>query len=236
MHPIFALFMAAVAFTQASHAVMYALGTIHWRALGLGEGEIGALWAAAVAAEIVFLVTVGTGRRAAARPGPRAGAARALAGILRWGAMMADPTGFWLWPIQGLHALTFAMAHLGAIAFIARAVPDRDAAAAQGATGSMAVGGVMALGMALAAVGLPGARRPHLRHRRRAVGARPRLRLGPRPQLAGEGWRCDLRAPRGRTLHAQRGIRTYATTYARIVDGSVNARARKIPWPTEKRP
>ncbi len=154
MHPTFALFMAAVAFTQASHAVMYALGTLHWRALGLGEGEIGALWAAAVAVEIVFLVTVGSA--IAEWLGPvRALACSGLAGILRWGAMMADPTGFWLWPIQGLHTLTFAMAHLGAIAFIARAVPDRDAAAAQGATGSMAAGGVMALGMALAAVVYP---------------------------------------------------------------------------------
>ena len=37
---------------------------------------------------------------------------------------MADPTGFWLWPLQALHALTFAAGHLGAMAFIARAVPD----------------------------------------------------------------------------------------------------------------
>jgi PPP family 3-phenylpropionic acid transporter len=43
------------------------------------------------------------------------------------------------------------MAHLGAIAFISRAIPDRYAAAAQGAAGAMAVGGVMALQMALAA-------------------------------------------------------------------------------------
>ena len=68
---------------------------------------------------------------------------------------MADPVGFWLWPIQGLHALTFAMGHLGAIAFISRAVPDRYAAAAQGATGAMAVGGVTALGMVLAAAVYP---------------------------------------------------------------------------------
>ncbi len=96
------------------------------------------------------------GTAAIQRLGPvRAMALSALGGILRWGAMMADPTGFWLWPIQSLHALTFAMGHLGAIAFISRAVPDRYAAAAQGATGAMAVGGVMALGMALAAAVYP---------------------------------------------------------------------------------
>lgn len=151
---VFAIFMGAVAFTQASHAVMYSLGTVHWRDLGLGSGEIGALWAASVATEIVFLFTVGTA--AVQRLGPvGAIACSGVAGVVRWGAMMADPTGLWLWPIQGLHAITFAMGHLGAIAFIARAVPDRDAAAAQGATSAMAVGAIMALGMALAALLYP---------------------------------------------------------------------------------
>ena len=87
------------------------------------------------------MMTVGT---AADRSGSGRSAALALSGaggVLRWGAMMADPAGFWLWPIQGLHALTFAAGHLGAIAFISRAVPDRYAAAAQGAAGAMAVGG-----------------------------------------------------------------------------------------------
>jgi PPP family 3-phenylpropionic acid transporter len=154
LHPDFAVFMAAVAFLQASHAVLYALGSLHWRDLGVGETEIGALWAASVAVEIVFMMVFGT--YAIERLGPvRAMALSGVAGVVRWGAMMADPTGFWLWPIQGLHALTFAMAHLGAIAFISRAVPDRGSAAAQGATGAMAVGGVMALQMALAAAVYP---------------------------------------------------------------------------------
>jgi MFS transporter, PPP family, 3-phenylpropionic acid transporter len=153
-HRVFAIFMGAVAFTQASHAVMYSLGTVHWRGLGLGSGEIGALWAASVATEIVFLFTVGT--VAVQRLGPvGAIACSGAAGVVRWCAMMADPTGLWLWPIQALHTLTFAMGHLGTIAFIARAVPDRDAAAAQGATSAMAVGAVMALATALAALLYP---------------------------------------------------------------------------------
>ena len=69
--------------------------------------------------------------------------------------MMADPIGFWLWPIQALHALTFAAGHLGAMAFIGRAVPDRYAAAAQGATTAMAVGGVTAVATMLAAAVYP---------------------------------------------------------------------------------
>ena len=155
INPVFAIFMAAVAFLQASHAVLYAYGSIHWLALGISEVRIGALWAASVAAEIVFMLPIGTAvdRSGSGRCGRWR--CRGGAGILRWSAMMTDPVGFWLWPIQCLHALTFAMAHLGAIAFISRAVPDRYAAAAQGATGAMAVGGLTALGMVLAAAVYP---------------------------------------------------------------------------------
>jgi PPP family 3-phenylpropionic acid transporter len=152
--PIFAIFMLAVGFTQGSHAIFFAFGTIHWRNLGIGEAEIGALWAMSVAAEIVFLVLVG------AWATRRLGAVGAMAlgggaGVLRWGMMMFDPTGWVLWPAQGLHALTFAAGHLGAIAFITQAIPARYGAAAQGATASMAVGILLALGMLAGAVIYP---------------------------------------------------------------------------------
>lgn len=145
--PVFALFAATLAFTQASHATLFALGSIHWRALGLSEPTIGALWAASVGAEIVFMVTVGAA--AVRRLGPiGALGLSGAAGVLRWGAMCLDPVGLLLWPLQALHALTFAVGHLGAMAFIAEAVPARFGAAAQGATGSMATGLLLALGMA----------------------------------------------------------------------------------------
>jgi PPP family 3-phenylpropionic acid transporter len=153
-NPVFALFMGAVAAIQASHAVMYALGTLHWLDLGVGAPEIGALWAVAVGAEILFLLFAGTGVVQAIGP-VRALVLSGIAAVVRWGAMMFDPTGFWLWPIQSLHAMTFALCHLGVIAFISRAVPDRYSAAAQGATGAMAVGGVMALAMVLASLVYP---------------------------------------------------------------------------------
>lgn len=69
--------------------------------------------------------------------------------------MMLDPTGLILWPLMGLHALTFAVGHLGAMAFIMRAVPMRFGAAAQGAAAAMAAGLVLALGMAAAALVYP---------------------------------------------------------------------------------
>jgi PPP family 3-phenylpropionic acid transporter len=123
-NPVFALFMAAVAFTQASQAVMFALGSIHWRTLGLGDGKIGALWATSIAAEIVFMLAFGAW--ATRRLGPvGAMALGGAAGIVRWGVMMFDPNGWLLWPLQSLHALTFALGHLGGIAFIIQAIPPR---------------------------------------------------------------------------------------------------------------
>lgn len=154
VNPVFALFVAASACLQASHATFFALGTVHWAALGVSEAKIGALWAASVAAEVVFMVAVG------AWTVVRLGAVRAMAlsgiaGVLRWGAMLGDPTGAALWPLQALHALTFGAGHLGAMAFIAEAVPARYGAAAQGAMGSMAVGLLLAIGMAAAAALYP---------------------------------------------------------------------------------
>ncbi len=111
-NPTFAVFMGLFAFIQASHAMLYSLGSVHWRDLGVGESEIGALWAASVAAEILFLMVFGTWT--IERLGPvRAMALAAAAGILRWTAMTADPTGFWLWPIQCLHASPSAPATSG---------------------------------------------------------------------------------------------------------------------------
>jgi PPP family 3-phenylpropionic acid transporter len=154
VNPVFVIFMAAAALTQASHAVFYALGTVHWRNLGLGEGEIGALWAASVAAEIVFLFAAGAA--VTRRLGPvRAIAVSGAAAVVRWGAMMLDPTGSVLWPLQCLHLLTFALGYLGTIAFIVEAVPARFGGAAQGAASAMAAGLALALGMLLAAALYP---------------------------------------------------------------------------------
>ena len=92
LNPVFAVFMGVFAFFQASHAMLYSLGSIHWRDLGIGETEIGALWAASVAAEIVFMLVLGT--CGVDRLGPvGAMALSAVAGIVRWSVMTADPVG-----------------------------------------------------------------------------------------------------------------------------------------------
>lgn len=66
------------------------------------------------------------------------------AGVFRWIVMTFDPGLIWLWPLQALHGLTFTAAHLGVMAFVQVAAPPQLAATAQGLTGALAGGIVMA--------------------------------------------------------------------------------------------
>lgn len=141
--PVFLLFTVASAFGQGGHAVYYVYSVLAWQAQGISGEVIGALWAFGVVVETLLLL--GPGRRWIARIGPaHALALAALAGIVRWGAMAASPSELWLWPLQALHALTFALAHLGTMAFLAAAVPPRLAGSAQGALSGLVSGSVAA--------------------------------------------------------------------------------------------
>jgi PPP family 3-phenylpropionic acid transporter len=152
--PTFALFVLASALCLSSHAVLYAYGSVHWRALGLSEDVIGALWAFSVAVEVGVMLVFGP--RLMDRVGPiGALVLSALGGIVRWGVMMTDPTGLWLWVLQIGHSFTFVAGHLGAIAFIAAAVPERYGATAQGAFMGLGGGILTAIAMVLSAILYP---------------------------------------------------------------------------------
>ena len=151
-HPVFLTFAVAASIGQASHAVYYVYGTLGWLGQGIGAGVIGLLWATGVVAEIGLML--GPGRRLVARIGPtRAIMLAGLAGVLRWGLMSLTPELAWLWPVQCLHALTFGLGHLGAMAFIAVAIPPRLLASAQGLYGG-GMGGVAIALATLAAGGI----------------------------------------------------------------------------------
>src|SRR5262245_48141799 len=138
---------AAASLIQASHAVYYGFSALQWQAAGLGGGTIGALWALGVLAEIVLFAISGRF--------PLAPTTLLLLGaagaVIRWGAMAFDPPALLLPVLQCLHALSFGATHLGAIAFIARAVPAEIGATAQG---YLSVAGGLVMG---AAMGLSGA-------------------------------------------------------------------------------
>jgi PPP family 3-phenylpropionic acid transporter len=55
-----------------------------------------------------------------------------LGGVVRWTAMAFDPPAAALPLLQGLHGLSFAATHLGAMHYLAQAAPARRGATAQG--------------------------------------------------------------------------------------------------------
>ena len=147
--PAFGAFALATTLGQASHVVYYVYSVLDWRAQGISDSMIGWLWAIGVIAETALLL--GPGRRLIARIGPaNALALGALAGLIRWAALSMTPEPWMLWPLQILHAVSFAVAHLGAMAFMAAALPGRMIASAQGISSGL-LGGVLHSGLLLAA-------------------------------------------------------------------------------------
>lgn len=126
---VFLVFLLAASFEQASHAFYYAYGGLHWRALGYSGPLIGVLWPIGVFAEIALFSQALRAQRVI---GPvRLLWLGGLAAIVRWTILAFDPPLWIVVAAQLLHGATFAMAHLGAMFFILRAVPPRLAATAQ---------------------------------------------------------------------------------------------------------
>ena len=142
--PVFLVFALASAFHQASHMVYYIYSVLDWRAQGISDAVIGWLWAVGVIAEVVLML--GPGRHWVARIGPsHALALAAMAGLIRWVALTASPEQIWLWPLQALHALSFGLGHLAAMAFLAAAIPGRLLGTAHGVKSGILGGGLNAL-------------------------------------------------------------------------------------------
>lgn len=142
----FLLLLIASGLGQATHAVYYVFGTIHWQAVGLPATYIGILWSIGVIAEIALFMM---SRAVLAQISPAwllvVGAA---AGVLRWPLTALDPSFGALCVIQVLHGLTFGAVHLGAIHLISDLVGEERAASAQGLHATFAAGVFMAAAIA----------------------------------------------------------------------------------------
>jgi PPP family 3-phenylpropionic acid transporter len=138
----FWLAVGAAACVNATHAALYAFGSLHWRSLGFSGEVIGWLWAVAVLAEIaVFLVAGSIAARGLT--GLRWIALAAVAAALRFGVMSSDPGLALTVLLQLLHGATFGCAHLGSLAALSALAPEARRAAAQGrlvAAGALAMG------------------------------------------------------------------------------------------------
>jgi PPP family 3-phenylpropionic acid transporter len=125
----FLLFMIAAGLCQSSHAVLYSFGTLTWRAAGIDDITISLLWGESVAVEILMMM---------ASPWlmQRIGITGLIGlglgcGIVRWTGMAFTTELSALVILQALHAGTFAACHLGAMAFIQRALPASGVALGQ---------------------------------------------------------------------------------------------------------
>lgn len=125
--PEFLLALAASGLITASHAFYYSFSALAWRDQGIAAGTVGALWAAAVAAEVVFL---GASAKLGARWDPGLlMTAGGVAGIVRWVALALTPSVPVLFALQLLHALSFAAVFLGFVLFSDRVAGDRASSA-----------------------------------------------------------------------------------------------------------
>ena len=140
----FVLFLVATGCTQASHAVLSMFGTLQWRALGISDGTISVLWTASIVTEIALFAIGG-------RIVARLGAARmiglgAAMGVARWAAMPYAESVPVLLVLQTMHAFTFGATHLGAMAFLQRAMNANQMPLAQSLYYGLA-NGLLAAGM-----------------------------------------------------------------------------------------
>ncbi len=143
---LFILFLVAIGCIHGAHATFYTFGALHWQSQGLSAVWIGTLWAIGVIAEVILFAFSGpVVRRFTPAQLIVAGGA---ASVLRWSVMGFNPPLALLLPLQVLHGLTYGAAHLGAILFITRAVPQKGMGSAQ------AFYAVVAGGLILGLVGL----------------------------------------------------------------------------------
>ena len=106
---------------------------------------IGALWAEGVIAEIILFAFSGA---VVARVNPiRLMWIAAVAGIVRWAILAGTTDVTVLFATQWLHGLTFGAAHLAAMHYMLRTVPEHMSASAQSLYSGFAIGLVMGLMM-----------------------------------------------------------------------------------------
>ena len=139
--PVFMTAAVSAGLIQSAHAFYYSFSTLAWKQQGISEATTGVLWAVGVAVEIGFMWFLEPWRR---RMGPRnllvLGGAAA---VVRWTALAFSPPLWLLFPLQGLHTLSYAATFMASLQLVEMLSTSRNASAAQ-ALNSALSGGVLA--------------------------------------------------------------------------------------------
>jgi MFS transporter, PPP family, 3-phenylpropionic acid transporter len=139
----FVIVLLACGLIQSAHAFYYGFSTLVWRGQGISAEVVGLLWAFGVVVEVLFFWFLPPiEKRVSSEALIIAGAAGA---VVRWVFMGFAPTGVVLWPLQALHVLSFAAAHIGAMRLIFRDTPESSAATAQTLYSGLSAGLLMGL-------------------------------------------------------------------------------------------
>jgi PPP family 3-phenylpropionic acid transporter len=149
--PVFMTAIFAVGAVQAAHAFQYGFSAILWKTQGISEAVTGQLWAFGVVVEIALMwLFEPWRRRVGIGPWSLLMVGSAVA-VLRWSAMAFAPPLWLLWPLQALHALTFAATFLAGVQIVERLAP-RDSQTAAQTLSSVLSAGVL-IGVATAVSG-----------------------------------------------------------------------------------
>lgn len=149
--PVFMTAVLAIGTVQATHGFYYGFSAIAWKAQGISETMTGLLWAMSVVVEIAFMWWIEPWRK---RRGIGPGVILTLGGVaavIRWTALAFSPPLWMLWPLQALHALTFAATYLAGVQIIEKLAPPGGHTAAQTLNSVVAAG--ILIGLATLAAG-----------------------------------------------------------------------------------
>lgn len=149
--PGFMTAILAIGAIQATHGFYYGFSAIAWKAQGISEAMTGLLWAMSVVVEIGFMWVAEPWRRSRGIGPWTLLIAGGLAAVVRWSLLAMAPPLWALWPLQALHALTFAATYLAGVEIVERLAPPGQHTAAQTLNSVMASG--VLIGLATLAAG-----------------------------------------------------------------------------------
>lgn len=142
--PTFLTAVVSVGLIQGAHAFYYGFSTLVWTGQGISKGWTGVLWGFGVAVEIAFLWFSGPWRQ---RLGPeKLLLLGGVGAVVRWIAMAFAPPLWALWPLQALHALSFAASFMAGLSLLDRLAPRESATAAQTLNSALSSGLLVGLG------------------------------------------------------------------------------------------